>query len=243
MSVLVGTSGWVYDHWVGRFYPEDLPEKKWFDYYSRRFDTVEINNSFYRLPSRATFAGWRKAAPEGFLFTVKASRYITHVKKLKDPEEGVLNFYQNLSGMGDRCAAVLFQLPPKWHLNLDRLARFFEVAPGDYRIVFEFRDSSWLAEEVYDLLRARGAALCAADSPFYPGPRVVTSDFVFFRMHGGRGPERPSYGAKELRGLASEIDEHLRDGRDAFAYFNNDHNGYAVDNAMALRKALEDKGW
>jgi len=239
----VGTSGWVYPHWAKRFYPEDLDKRDWFSYYSERFESVEINNSFYRLPSRETFENWRKSAPRGFHFAVKASRYITHVKKLREPAEGAGNFFRNLSGLGDRCAAVLFQFPPAWHKNLERLEGLFEVVPGERRLAFEFRDETWLSEDVYAVLRTNNAAVCTADSPFYPGPRVITSDFVYFRMHGGRGARKPSYSPEELSALAAEIDGHLRAGRDAFAYFNNDYNGYAVEDALALRKRLAEKGW
>ena len=233
--LLVGTSGWVYPHWRGIFYPEDLPQKEWFSHYSRFFDTVEINYSFYQLPSRETFESWEQMAPPGFVFTVKANRFITHVKKLKDPQESVGRFYENLSGLGEKCAAVLYQLPPHWKLNLDRLREFLEVVPKRYRLVFEFRDPLWLTEEVYLLLRNSGAVLCSADSPVFPSPRITTADFAFFRMHAGSGTSSPKYTKKELKKLTGEVGEHLEAGRDVFVYFNNDYKGFAIDNALTLK--------
>jgi uncharacterized protein YecE (DUF72 family) len=241
-KLFVGTSGWVYEHWRGVFYPEGLPQSEWFGYYAKRFDTVEINYSFYRLPSRKTFETWREGAPPGFVFTVKANRYITHVKKLKDPGEAVKRFYENLYGLEDRCGAVLFQLPPRWNVNVDRLEEFLSIVPKEYRLVFEFRDESWLTEGVMDVLRRNDAALCAADSPHWPSPRQVTADFVFFRLHSGHTKEAPAYTKKELGILAAEIEGHLAENRDAFVYFNNDYGGFAIENALAIKAMIEGKG-
>ncbi len=240
--LFLGTSGWVYNHWKGVFYPEDLPSGEWFSFYTRHFDTVEINNSFYRLPSRDVFDGWRRMAPPGFDYTIKASRYITHVKKLKDPGVGLGNFYNNLEGLGDRCASVLFQLPPRFRLNLERLDVFLEALSKRYRNVMEFRDETWLNSEVYDMLRRHNVALCWADSPFYPGPDERTADFSFFRRHGGHGASRPDYSRGELKKLAGRVRRELDDGRDCFVYFNNDPFGYAVKDALKLRELLEEKG-
>lgn len=241
-KLMVGTSGWVYPHWKGTFYPDDLKQSEWFAYYTERFNSVELNNTFYHLPPRSTFEGWRQAAPAGFRFTVKANQYITHRKKLKDPENGLSNFYENLAGLGRYCAAVLFQLPPHWQVNLERFDAFLKAVPKGHRIVFEFRDRSWLNDEIFRLLRKRNAALCTADKPFYPAPRVRTADFVFYRLHGGHHKTAPGYDRRELSGLAAELSGHLEAGRDAFAYFNNDWGGYAADNAVSLRRMIEGKG-
>lgn len=241
-KLFLGTSGWVYEHWRGVFYPEDLPQSEWFDYYAKRFDTVEINYSFYRLPSRKTFENWREGAPPGFVFTVKGNRYITHIKKLKDPVEAVKRFYENLYGLEDRCGAVLFQLPPRWNVNVERLEEFLSIVPKKYRLVFEFRDESWLTEAVMEVLRRHGAALCSADSPHWPSPRQVTADFVFFRLHSGHTEQAPLYTKKELGILAAEIEGHLADGRDAFVYFNNDYGGFAIENALTIKAMIEGKG-
>lgn len=241
-KLLVGTSGWVYEHWKEVFYPEELPKPEWFGFYAKSFNTVEINYSFYQLPSRKTFVKWREGAPADFVFTVKANRYITHVKKLKDAGEAVKRFYENLYGLEDRCGAVLFQLPPRWNVNAPRLEEFLSVVPKRYRLVFEFRDESWLKEEIMDLLHRHGAALCSADSPHWPSPREVTADFVFFRLHSGGTRQAPSYTQKELRALAAEIGGHLTGGRDAFVYFNNDYGGFAVKNALAIKAMIERKG-
>lgn len=237
-TLLIGTSGWDYNHWKEVFYPEDLGRGDWFGYYAERFDTVEVNNSFYRLPPRELFAQWRRQAPEGFVYTVKASRYITHVKKLSDPSRGIRNFYHNLDGMGDRCACVLFQLPPRFHSNPARLADFLRQVPKRHRIAMEFRDETWMSPEIDGILSEHGAALCAADSPFYPAPDHKTAGFDFFRMHGGRQREAPGYSSGELRSLARKIEGRLSEGRDVFVYFNNDYAGHAVKDATRLKAML-----
>ncbi|MDD5748021.1 MAG: DUF72 domain-containing protein [Actinomycetota bacterium] len=237
-KVFIGTSGWVYPHWKGVFYPEDMKQKDWFMHYASYFDTVEINNSFYRLPELKTFENWARNSPANFRFTVKANRFITHVKRLKDPKESVSRFFDNLEGMGEKCSVVLFQLPPKWKADVERLESFLSVLPEKTRFVFEFRDETWLCEPVYELLRKNGAALCFADRPFCPGPREVTADFCFYRMHGGYGREAPGYSTRELKNIATEIALHLEAGRDAFAYFNNDYEGFAVKNALDLKSLI-----
>lgn len=239
--LFIGTSGWMYEHWKGVFYPEDLRSEDWFAYFAERLNSVEINNSFYRLPPRETFESWASQAPEGFRYAVKASRYITHVKKLRDPASGVEHFYGNLAGMADRCAVVLFQLPPRWKVNTARLAAFLDLVPEVYRCAFEFRDESWLNAEVYGLLRERNIALVAADRPFYPAPRQRTADFTYFRMHGGHGRSAPDYTPREIAGLAAEAAGELDEGRDVFVYFNNDYRGHAVADAMMLRERVLEK--
>lgn len=236
--LLVGTSGWVYPHWRGVFYPENLREDGWFAYYAEHFDTVEINNTFYHLPPRSTFEGWKEQAPRGFVYTVKASRYITHVKKLNDPAQPVARFYDSLRGLGRKCAAVLFQLPPRFHFREDRLAGLLEQVPGDYRLAFEFRDPTWFDDRAYALLENAGAALAFADLRELQTPRVRTADFTFHRMHGGRGAKAPGYTAGELKKLAGEVRPVLDAGQDAFVYFNNDYEGYALENARSLREML-----
>ncbi len=241
--LLIGTSGWVYPHWKRVFYPDDLSQEKWLKYYSRYFQTVEINNTFYNLPEKKTFEKWASTVSEGFIFTVKANRFITHIKRLKDPENSVVRFFENASGLGEKLGAVLFQFPPNWKLEIERLKHFLKILPNGYRYVFEFRHETWLCDEVYRLLEEYGMALCFADSPFYPGPRALTAEFVFYRKHGGRQQKAPCYSEKELGALSSEIAEHLGNGRDVFAYFNNDYRGYAVKNALQLKSLVEEKGW
>lgn len=242
-EILVGTSGWVYPHWKGVFYPENLNQANWLEYYTRFFQTVEINNTFYNLPEKKTFRKWAEATPDEFIFTVKANRFITHIKRLKDPKDSIQRFFENASGLGKKLGSILFQLPPKWKLELGRLVEFLEVLPKNRRTVFEFRDESWLCEDVYSLLEEHSVALCFADSPFYPGPRKVTAGFVFYRMHGGRSRKAPDYSTEELWTLCNEIAEHLKANRDVFAYFNNDYRGFAVRNAIKLRDMLKEKGW
>jgi uncharacterized protein YecE (DUF72 family) len=156
----VGTSGWHYDHWQGPFYPDDLPPVDWLSYYADRFDTVEINNTFYQLPARATLERWRATGPDGFCFAVKASRYITHMKKLKDPQEPLSRLYSRIEALGDALGPVLFQLPPRWRFDLERLEAFLQALAPDLRHVFEFRDPSWFDERTYDLLAAHDAGFC-----------------------------------------------------------------------------------
>ncbi|HEY9854310.1 MAG TPA: DUF72 domain-containing protein, partial [Stenomitos sp.] len=159
-EIRIGTSGWHYAHWHGTFYPAELPTSAWLDYYCRCFDTVEINNSFYRLPSETTLAAWRDAVPAGFSFAAKASRYLTHMKKLKDPESALHTFLPRLEALGPTLGPILFQLPPRWRLNLERFAAFLAVLPRTHRYAFEFRDPSWHVSEVYALLRRHGMAYC-----------------------------------------------------------------------------------
>ncbi len=163
MGLRIGTSGWVYGHWRGRFYPPELPQGAWFAHYARAFDTVEINNSFYRLPAAATFDAWREQAPPGFLYAVKASRFLTHMKKLADPEEPLGRFFERAARLGGTLGPILYQLPPRWRVNLPRFEAFLAALPPGYRHVVEFRDASWLREEVFHLMERRGVAHCLHD--------------------------------------------------------------------------------
>ena len=159
-NIHIGTSGWHYDHWSGPFYPEDLSKDEFLSYYSKVFHTVEINNSFYHLPSEETFTKWRDTVPDGFIFSVKASRYITHMKKLKDPQEPVTNFMKRVDVLEDKLGPILFQLPPRWKVNPERLINFLKALPAGFRYTFEFRDSSWFDQRVMDALTDQGAAFC-----------------------------------------------------------------------------------
>jgi uncharacterized protein YecE (DUF72 family) len=232
----IGTSGYQYDHWRGSFYPEDLPKKDWLPFYARHFDTVELNNSFYHLPSAEAFDHWRREAPEGFCFVLKFSRYGSHLKKLTDPENSIGNFLENASHLGPMLGPILVQLPPHWHADPDRLAGFLEAAPESQRWAFEFRDETWLADPIFDVLRKHNAALCIHDL-IENHPRVVTADWVYLRFHGAR--DGGSYSHQHLAARADEIAGHLEEGLDVFAYFNNDAEGYALDNARDLRRYVE----
>ncbi|MFW6157860.1 MAG: DUF72 domain-containing protein [Planctomycetota bacterium] len=229
----IGTSGYQYDHWSGVFYPSDLRRDDWFEFFADRFDTVEINNTFYHLPSESTFDSWRARAPGGFCYVLKFSRYGTHLKHLKDPEDSIGLFLERAERLGPFLGPILVQLRPNWRVNVGRLAGFLEAAPKRHRWAVEFRDPSWLCPPIYDLLSEHNAALCVHDM-IPDHPRLVTADWVYLRFHGaGDGGD---YSHQALSGAARRIERHVAAGRDVFAYFNNDAHGYAVANATDLRR-------
>jgi len=233
----VGTSGWHYPHWKGVLYPVGLKTDAWLSFYAESFDTVEVNNSFYRLPSRETFSSWARSVPGDFIFAVKASRYITHRKKLKDPEEPLQRLMESAAGLGSKLGPILFQLPPRWNSNPERLRQFVKALPPGRRYAFEFRDPSWFNEEVYGILREGNCAFCVASSRNLPSVRQVTADFSFMRFHGGKLPGG-KYSRDELKEAADFTSGLLSGGKDAYAYFNNDAHGYAVQNARDFRELL-----
>lgn len=227
----VGTSGYQYDHWKGVLYPGDLPKTRWLEHYAGRFDTVEVNNTFYNLPKAETFEQWRQTVPEGFLFALKFSRFGSHIKRLKDPEEPVARFLEGAGRLGDTLGPILVQLPPHWNVNPERLAGFLEAAPRRHRWVIEVRDPSWLCDEVYGLLEDHGAALCLHDM-IEDHPERLTAGFTYLRFHGDH--YAGSYSHQYLTARARRIDEWLEQGIDVYAYFNNDEDGHAVGNALDL---------
>ncbi|MBE0447922.1 MAG: DUF72 domain-containing protein [Actinobacteria bacterium] len=235
----IGTSGWSYKHWRGLFYPAELSQSKWLEFYARTFATVEINSSFYRLPKRETFELWRERTPQEFIFAVKASRYITHVKKLKGAEEALEKFLRNANGLGEKLGPILFQFPANWRANLERLDGFIKILPPNYRYAFEFRHESWFSEDTYTLLRGGNAALCIADSPQWPISYEITSPFTFIRLHGGQILYASEYSDVELSRWAEIIAGFLSRRLDVFVYFNNDAFGYAVKNAQYLKRLLD----
>ncbi len=229
----IGTSGYQYDHWRGVFYPEDIRKTEWFTYYAQRFDTVEINNTFYNLPDAGTFDNWREQTPDGFRYALKFSRYGTHMKKLKDPGGTINLFIERASRLGDFLGPILVQLPPHWRVNVNRLRAFLDAAPTDYRWAVEFRDPSWLCDETYECLREHNAALCVHDM-IDNHPEVITADWVYRRFHGDN--YGGSYSHQFLSSVAKRIAGYIDDGLDVFAYFNNDAEGYAVSNAVDLKR-------
>jgi uncharacterized protein YecE (DUF72 family) len=234
-AVHVGTSGWQYDDWRGRFYPEGLPRRKWLEFFSSHFRTVELNNSFYRLPERASFERWRDQTPTGFVVAVKASRFITHLKRLKDPEEPVSLLWERATGLGERLGPVLFQLPPRFPVDVDRLRRLLAVLPGGMRPSFEFRDPSWHTGQVFSLLDDAGAAIVWPDRPGRRHDLPVTGGWIYARFHQGttRGP---GYRRDKLRRWASRIAS--ADAAEAFLYFNNDQAGAAIRDARTMIELL-----
>lgn len=236
--IRVGTSGWIYDHWKGAFYPSDLPQDRWLAYYCERFATVEINNSFYNLPSPDTVAGWRDTPNGDFVFSMKASRYLTHMKKLKSAPESLASFLDRADDLGERLGPLLFQLPPNWRANPDRLSQFIESLDSSKRAVFEFRDPSWFVEEVYQVLRRHECAFCVYELGDLESPREVTAPFVYIRLHGPGNAYEGSYDDAALGAWAERIDEWATGGADVYCYFDNDQNGYAAANAATLTDLL-----
>lgn len=238
-EVRIGTSGFVYPHWRhGVFYPEGLPQSRELEYFSTQFRTVELNNPFYRLPERETFVQWKERTPADFTFAVKASRFITHVKRLRDCRDPVVTFLDHARGLGRKLGPVLYQLPPNMQLDLDRLEAFIRVLPPRRRCVLEVRHASWLQDAVYDRLRRRGIAFCiAVGGAVEPHDLPVTADFVYVRMHAGRGRDG-NFTARQLEEWADCMGRLREEGKDLYVYFNNDWQGFAVRNAQALRERL-----
>ncbi len=236
----IGTSGWNYSHWKGSFYPEELTQKEWFSHYLTRFSTVEINNTFYSTLSEDAAHTWNESAPENFHFSVKANRYITHMKKLKDPGDSLDRFFHSIRPLGSKTDVILFQLPPKWKVNADRLKRFIALLPDDYRYTFEFRDPSWFTDEVFRILSLNNSALCFYHLEGYTSPKEPTADFVYIRLHGpSEEAYRGRYTPGALSGWAGAISAWRKGGNDVYCYFDNDEKGYAPLNALELKKMLE----
>jgi uncharacterized protein YecE (DUF72 family) len=236
--VRVGCSGWQYNHWRGDFYPAELPQSRWFAHYALTFDTVEINNSFYRLPPAETFAKWREQAPKHFLYAVKASRFLTHMKKLKDPEDPLFRFFSNARQLGPRLGPILYQLPPRFPLNLERFEIFLRALPRGYRHTVEFRDTSWYDERAYALMRRHKVALCLHDMEGSATERIMVGPFVYVRFHHGTKKYGGRYSDARLDTWADWLAERAREGLEVFAYFNNDTGGHAPRDAVRLRERI-----
>ncbi len=232
----VGTSGFLYPHWRRIFYPAEVPARLWFGHYASRFDTVELNTTFYRLPTAESVDRWRREAPEGFLFAAKGSRYLTHMKRLLDADRGLARYFDVVSRLGDKLAVVLWQLPPRWKANPERLDRFLAALPRWVRHAFEFRDESWYVEEVCAVLDRHRAAFCEHDLVRRPPPRL-TGGFRYLRFHGREGAYRGRYGVRTLAPWANDLSRWARTG-DAFVFFNNDVGGHAIRDALDLEELL-----
>jgi uncharacterized protein YecE (DUF72 family) len=228
----VGTSGFAYRHWRGVLYPPDLPARMWFRHYCTEFATLELNNTFYRLPRPEVVDRWRAEAPAGFLFAAKGSRFLTHMKRLLDTGRGLARLFEPLDRLGAKLAVVLWQLPPGWKANPERLDRFLAALPGGVRHAFEFRDESWYTDEVCEVLEGHGAAFCEHDI-LDRAPPCLTGGFRYLRFHGRTGAYTGRYGPRALEPWAADLSRFARRG-DAFVYFNNDTEGHAVLDARAL---------
>jgi len=233
----VGTSGWHYPHWQGKFYPPDLPRTRWLAFYATRFSTVELNNTFYHQPLEKTLHAWRDTAPPGFTYAVKANRYITHIKRLNDVAGPVEKFTGRVALLGDRLGPLLYQLPPGLKRDDGRLERFLALLPPQLQHAIEFRHRSWLDDTVYAVLRQHNVAFCIFDLPGFRAPPVATADFAYLRFHGSVSLYGGSYTDGELKSWAMEIKR--LGAPTVYAYFNNDADGFAVDDALTLKKMLE----
>jgi uncharacterized protein YecE (DUF72 family) len=234
----IGCSGWNYRHWRGTFYPDTLAAKRWFEYYAATFDTVEINNSFYRLPSAETFAKWRDQAPPGFCYAVKANRFLTQAKKLKDCAEPLERMLGPVRQLGPTLGPILYQLPPRFRTNLERLAEFLALLPRDLTHVFEFREKSWLTDEMLALLDANGASFCTHDMPGSATPRWAIGPAAYVRFHGGEGKYWGRYSDEKLLSWSDWIVAQSHAGRAVWAYFNNDIHAHAIQDALTLRAMI-----
>ena len=235
----IGTSGWHYEHWRNRFYPEKLVKPKWLEFYAGHFNTVELNNSFYRLPSEAAFATWRDSSPANFTFAVKVSRFITHIKKLRNTEEAVENFISKARILGGKLGPLLYQLPPNMHRNDEVLESFVSTLDRGLKHVFEFRHQSWLDDSVFEILRRYNVGLCVFDMPSFTCPVVATADFAYVRFHGSTGLYWSCYSDEELADWAKRLVELAVNLKAVYIYFNNDAEAFAVRNAITLRAFLE----
>lgn len=234
----IGCSGWTYDDWRGPFYPETVKLKDRFAYYATRFDTTEINGSFYRLPSENAVNGWAAQAPEGFVFAWKVSRYITHNKKLKDCQDSVALVFGRMAPLGEHRGPALVQLPPMLHRDDERLKRFLSWLPKGQRVTVEFRHASWYDEGVWAILRDHGVAFCISDHHDAPSPWLITADFAYVRGHGPGGHYHGRYSGEELEAWAAFLREQRAAGRDAYSYFDNDVKSAAPQDADILKSLV-----
>jgi uncharacterized protein YecE (DUF72 family) len=239
VKVHIGCSGWAYPHWRERLYPKGLPQRLWLSHYAERYDTVEVNNTFYRLPSPSAVEGWVEQSPPGFVFSVKASRYLTHIKRLKDPPVYIERFYEPLEALttSDKLGPILWQLPENFHRDDVRLGAALTALP-DGRHAFEFRHASWFTDDVYSLLQEHGAALVIGDDPSRPFQTLErTTDWTYIRFHRGNRGRGGNYSEAEIDTWARRISQWRRRA-EVYAYFNNDWEGYALRNADRLKKKL-----
>jgi uncharacterized protein YecE (DUF72 family) len=239
-SIRIGCSGWQYQHWRGDFYPAELPQSVWLEYYAERFDTVEINNTFYRLPEAPTFAAWSRRVPRGFLFAVKASRYLTHMKKLKEPDDALARFFERARRLQSSFGPVLYQLPPRWPVNVERFETFLAALPKRRLHAVEFRDPSWYHEDIFALLERHRVALCLHDMAGSASGQRAVGPFVYVRFHGAQ-KYSGRYSDAMLQPWAEWMAAQQRSGRRVFAYFNNDVGGHAPRDAARLREMLGER--
>jgi uncharacterized protein YecE (DUF72 family) len=237
-KIYIGTSGWHYKHWTGTFYPAGTKPNEQFSLYQKIFNTVEINNSFYRLPSPETFKRWRKESADNFVFVIKGSRYITHQKKLKEPKQTSNKFFDNVRHLKEKLGPILFQLPPFWKVNVARLKEFLKVLPRKYRYAFEFRNDTWYTDEIFQLLEKYNCAFCIYELAGHTAPIKIVADFVYIRLHGPGDKYQGNYSTKQLTAWTKRCRAWQKKGLDVFVYFDNDQLGYAANNARTLKELM-----
>ncbi|PZR70806.1 MAG: DUF72 domain-containing protein [Candidatus Dormiibacter spiritus] len=243
MVVYIGTSGWQYRHWRDAFYPPGLAQRRWLDHYAARFQTVELNNSFYHLPTAHSFERWREETPADFVVAAKMSSYLTHLKRLRDPGEPVRLFLERAGRLEQKLGPILLQMPPQLTAEPGRLAETLDCFPAGVRVAVEFRHDSWYQPQVRSLLERHGAALCLADSPRRRTPEWRTADWGFLRFHEGRATPRPCYGERALLTWADRLSRLWRTEEDVFCYFNNDPRGCAIRDAITFARLLDRAGF
>ena len=236
VSIRIGTSGWTYKHWQGIFYPDKCPKSRWLEYYTKHFDTVELNASFYRLPNPTTFENWKARTPDNFLWSVKGSKFITHTKRLKDPAEPLDRLYGVTACLGEKMGVILFQLPPNLGFDEKVFRDFCESLDPQVRHALEIRHASWLNDQVFGILNDFKIALCISDTAGrYPSFDVITADFAYIRLHGSKKLYASEYSEEELQTWAEKVDVW---NKDSFIYFDNDFKGHAINNAKRLKEIL-----
>jgi uncharacterized protein YecE (DUF72 family) len=241
-DIFIGTSGYTYTHWRKVFYPPDLASSKWLEFYSQYFNSVELNVTFYRLPKKEVFKSWYKRTPKDFKFIVKGSRFITHIKRLKDCSDSLKIFFENVSFLKEKLACVLWQLPPSLKGNLAILKNFIKLLKKKYSFTlhsFEFRNQTWFSKETYQLLENNNINLCIADSPNFPTYEILTSSFIYLRFHGGKILYGSNYSEEEIKKWTKKVKNWLKKKNLLFAFFNNDAYGFAVKNALKFKELLE----
>lgn len=235
-KIFIGTSGWHYKHWRGPFYPDKLPASKMLEFYAQRFDTVELNNTFYRLPQPNGLNNWHDSTPREFRFAMKGSRFLTHMKKLKDPATGIERFFERADLLKEKLGPIVFQLPPHWTVDAERLDAFLKALPRAHRYAFELRNPTWHSAEIYAILRRHRAAFCIFEIAGFRSGFEITADFTYVRLHGPDGAYQGSYSESALREWADRIREWQDKLRAIYIYFDNDQAGYAPKNALELAK-------
>jgi uncharacterized protein YecE (DUF72 family) len=239
-KIYIGTSGWNYKSWKGKFYPSNICQKDWLDYYSKRYDSVEINNTFYRLPKKHTFKNWADSTPENFIFSIKASRYITHLKKFKECGDAINKLIEHASQLKEKLGIFLFQMPASQIKDTDKLESFIKQLPDKYKYAFEFRHDSWFDDKVFGILDKNNCGVVINSSPSFPFYDIATGGICYIRMHGSTKLYSSKYSDKELIKFASIIIKYHDKGFYSFIYFNNDICGYAVENARAMQKLINE---